>query len=376
MIADCAAPAEQWPPLPLPVAYGSNPGFKSASLEPLPLHLAIIRDQLDEVRRLLESGADPNARWGDYGDHFPLEAVIIWGPSVGQPITNRAAIVALLLKHGADSNARWCPFETRHSYDTRLPPSCTSATGITPLIAAAMLDQAETVELLLTAGADPHMISASGATALERARSRRVMALLADAMFPGSANPESDALKYLNEHDAGTATDPPGPADETPLTRAIANQIPFEFIVPPPPPPPPGKPGELGVAYNRREGRVALLLRFGADPNRRLTWGAVDWTPLSLAIFHSLPHTVDILLEHGADPNARWCVSITRIRDEAPAPHPSCTLQNGISPLMYAASMGRADVTTLLLEYRADPAAQDWAGRTVSDYQRFGATRR
>jgi len=120
---------------------------------------------------------------------------------------------------------------------------------------------------------------------------------------------------------------------------------------------------------------VGLLLQFGADPNRRLTWGAVDWTPLSLAISHNLPHTVEVLLQHGADPNARWCVPVTRVREKAPAPHTSCTLQNGISPLMYAASAAGAGITTLLLQYKADPAAQDWAGRTVSDYQRREATR-
>lgn len=103
--------------------------FPTTSEEPLALDIAIRNDDLDEVRALLDKGADPNARWGQSGDHHPLQELFDTGN--GYTVSNRVEAVHLLLERGADPNARWCPFESRA--DCCGFPSCTSAKGQTVL---------------------------------------------------------------------------------------------------------------------------------------------------------------------------------------------------------------------------------------------------
>jgi hypothetical protein len=82
---------------------------------PLPLDEAVLSDVPQRVRLLLESRADPNARWFSHGDRYPLqEAIMCNGAWMrGVPCRHRSEIVRLLLQHGTDPNGRWCLFETR-----------------------------------------------------------------------------------------------------------------------------------------------------------------------------------------------------------------------------------------------------------------------
>ena len=73
------------------------------------------------------------------------------------------------------------------------------------------------------------------------------------------------------------------------------------------------------------------------------------------------------MIDHGADPNAHWCVTFDtdasrRIRAAG------CNLTNGITPLMYATSLGYLPLQTLLIELGANPALRDWEGRTAAEY--------
>jgi ankyrin repeat protein len=114
---------------------------------------------------------------------------------------------------------------------------------------------------------------------------------------------------------------------------------------------------------------VRLLLRLGADPNRRLHRDAVDWTPLAVAIEQFNRVAIDALLAAGADPNARWCVPVRSLYNaQQRGKKPGCDLRNGITPLMFAASAGHDEIVAALLEHGADRSLADWTGRTALDY--------
>src|SRR5688572_12650402 len=152
--------------------------FRSDSDDPFPLDDAIRSGRLDEMRQLLQQGANPNLRWGQTGDHFPLQEVLDSG---GYGVTNLAESVKLLLSHGADPNAHWCPFESRGRSEWRL--SCTSARGASALIFAAALGSSEIVELLLAAGADPTHRDWNNGSALDYAYDELMFEAISRAMF-------------------------------------------------------------------------------------------------------------------------------------------------------------------------------------------------
>ena len=108
-----------------------------------PLHDAV-HTTLDEVKRLVEAGADVNAR--DAHQATPL----IW--AVGPGRTN-LAILQYLVDHGADVN-------TKNAWDT------------TPLQLAAINGDAPAVERLIELGADETAVSQTNQTAEELARGR------------------------------------------------------------------------------------------------------------------------------------------------------------------------------------------------------------
>jgi ankyrin repeat protein len=148
-----------------------------------PLDIAVVARHVEAVRLLLESGADPNMRWGDRGDHLPLQEAID-DVSTGAALADRDEIVRLLLKHGADVNARWRPFASRVAWDAHVywaQWGCVSEKGVTPLIEAAAADRADAVHRLLDAGADLRLEDWTGRAAIDYARSDIVRALLISA---------------------------------------------------------------------------------------------------------------------------------------------------------------------------------------------------
>jgi hypothetical protein len=200
-------------PEPLPEPHGpasSAPdrGFPSTGDNPLPLDLAILADAPLRVRQLLESGANPNARWWSRGDRLPIQEAIEF-PSYETRQQYRSEIIRLLLQHGADPNARWCPFESRsrdlEKFGIR---GCTSDGGLTPLIAAAIRNQPDTIHLLLDAGADPALEDVSGSNTLDYAHEDATLLLLQARMFPERSSRNSETLRYLpirmNECPGGT----------------------------------------------------------------------------------------------------------------------------------------------------------------------------
>lgn len=111
-------------------------------LRKTPLHYAVLNNDYEEVKKLVESGADVNVR--DQGFVTPLHEAVLNG---------RKEIVDFLCKHNAD-------IEAEELYD-----SCT------PLMIAANNGEVDIVKILLQYGANIHHKDADGDTAYEYADS-------------------------------------------------------------------------------------------------------------------------------------------------------------------------------------------------------------
>ena len=144
----------------------------TASEGATPLLTATMRGQGPLALFLLEQGADPNI--GDGGGLTPLHwAAATWENGTANPvygfnepmagITDRQQklqLVKALLAHGANPNARM----------TRLKPAFAGgyldAAGATPFLLASSVDDVEVMRLLLAAGADPRIMTATNTTAV------------------------------------------------------------------------------------------------------------------------------------------------------------------------------------------------------------------
>ena len=321
-----------------------------------PLDFAIVADDVAAVRAALNAGADPNARWSTHGDHFPLQEAIE-GRTYRGELKHRAEIVRLLLQHHADPNARWCPFESRGRFGRF--PGCRTESGMTPLMAAAVLDQADVTYLLLDAGADPSRESLGSGT-LEFARGRAVFELLMAALYRDPATRRTQALDYLSRN---VSRDSMLPRNQTIIARHFLGAPGLPFWVPPPPPPPPPTSTQRKTAARPTlwTRRLDLLLSIGADPNERLS-GNWDWTPLAFAINAHDAQSVEVLLSYGADPNRRWCAP------ESISPGFGCNPDHAPTPLMWAAQQGDVDTIRVLLRAGANPNLRDSENRTAIDF--------
>ena len=136
-----------------------------------PLLVATLRAQVDVALYLLDHGADPNI---DAAGFTPLHwASTTWEGYAANPvygfedpmsgIPDRQAklrLVKALLAHGAKVNARMT--KRQPSFAT----GYTDAVGATPLLLAASVDDVEMMRILLAAGADPKIPTATNATAI------------------------------------------------------------------------------------------------------------------------------------------------------------------------------------------------------------------
>lgn len=129
--------------------YGGPPGA-SASL----LHIAVEAGQIEVVKLLLASGADPNIR--DSGGRTPLTWVVGFTDA---NLQTRADILRVLLEASAN-------------------PNISDAEGKTPLARASAFGKMDMLAQLLQAGADPNLQDKNGNSALHLACSPEVARLL------------------------------------------------------------------------------------------------------------------------------------------------------------------------------------------------------
>lgn len=345
-----------------PRLFDSDDAFPTNSAEdPLPLDRAIMSGNLSEVRALLKQGSNPNLRWSQRGDRLPIMEVLE-SPIYHYPITDRAEFLRVLLQHGADPNAKLCPFESRGTWDARMP-RCISSKARTALHLAAFYGDRESVQLLLDAGADATWRDWTGASALDYAHDEVVFELISRVLFPDLATRDQKALAWVSDYD-GSAYDQT-PWRSTAIARALANDGGSILI-----PPPPGERSGGTVLQTRVMGRLRTLLRIGADPNERVISAGFDWPPLMIALWSGQARAAALLLQHNAEIDARVCTrsSARNYRQIGVTVDPLCTAANGMTALMESARQNDADDVTLLLEFNADRSLKDWAGRTAVDY--------
>lgn len=256
------------------------------------LMAAVDMDDLDSVKRLVEKGADVNARqtrWPSGGSAL-LDAVT----QGGVKDQTLSPITACLLEHGAAVNVA-------------------DENGATPLMQAAGMNKTEAVRALLARGADPAARDKHGWTALRYAAMRGwgdVIAVLRDRspMDLSEAAQFGDAARVRAHLEAGEDPNAPDAQGATPLMAAM-------------------KSGSVETAR--------LLLDRGADVNRKRRDGS---TALHLAALYGDAPLVGLLLDWGADINA------AAPRKAGPP----------VTPLANAVRQAQADVVALLLKRGAD----------------------
>ena len=345
-----------------------------------PLHRAAQNGSFSAVHKLLQAGADPNAR--DFDGDAPLHAA---ADNLDAPETVQALIVA-----GADPNGR-------------------DPDGLTPLHYAAGAEQARAVEYLLQAKANVDVQDKDGRAPLHYASSNRsprtaerlleagantqlrdrwgrtpvdVVRELRDRLEPSSM--ADDTVRALE-----TASAPPTPDQEraTALLRAAENESALAVR------------GQLAAGADpnaaNREGITALhfaagrgnepdavkiLLDAKADPNARDNQHAQ--TPLHCAAQAESTRAVDHLLNAGADPNACDNAGLTPLHEatiDSLSPEtvhrlvqggadPNIPDPKGSTPLHAAVQADSPEVVTHLINAKANPNIQDNNGRTPLHY--------
>lgn len=222
------------------------------------LILAIEHGDAGSVTALLNQGADPNTldTAGLPRSFAQMRAQWRHAPGAGNPVVGEPALwlVFTQASHAADSHRGLSAYDAvANALVTHgANPNVLDENHQSPLSCAAELGLHQTVRALLSRGADIH------------ARYNGYALLM-------GADEESTAL--LLQHGA----DPNGTTDDGRMTVLMYNCI-----------------------YGKEAlGRIRLLLKAGADPNAKNPNGV---TPL---MFTHSPEVAALLLEHGADINAR-----------------------------------------------------------------------
>jgi ankyrin repeat protein len=302
-----------------------------------PLGKAAYNGWLKVAAYLLDHGADinvasPDVRWtkelNQVGPVTPLMAAVIVG---------NKAMTKFLIDRGADIN-------------------CKGQHGDTPLHLAARNGFLSVAEVLLASHAEINARNASGATplfsAVEHRQSKIVQWLLANGadanltdndrgwpVLTYAVEYQQDILKVLL--DAGTNPNMEDSEGRTPLSRLV----------------------EQGGNCSEN---VKLLLAAKADPNG----GKLD-APLLGAVHNNDVGTAELLLQAGANPNAKgainWDVVIggNRYSGDNMRSRPFGDNMRPVTPLYLAVSLNQLSMVQLLLKYKADPNDAQTDGQSL-----------
>jgi len=308
-----------------------------------PLHIAAVKGYTQVAKALIDAGAPVNARtkgnpnWSQEdltyhveANQSPLDLAIANGsvdmarllvtakadvnsslPLLTAAAKNEKPIVELLLDNGAKITA-------------------TDSNGQTALHRAVRTGAREAVDLLLARGADVNAKDKSGETPLHIA-SLQSSSAMAEALLAKGADVNVQDLK-----------------GDTPLQIATANnrvEVARVLLANKANPDIKNSQGSaaLHAAAGNGETEIVRLL-VASKANLEVRADALGWTPLHYAVANGNRETAEVLLNAGADVNAR--------------------IPNGETPLHLAAARNNKQLVELLLAAHADVNAQDNAGTT------------
>jgi uncharacterized protein len=186
--------------------------------------------------------------------------------------------------------------------------------GTTALHWAVRLDDLETADLLIRAGANVSAATRAGATPLQLAAINGNAAMI-EKLLQGGADPNATLTQY----------------------------------------------GDTALMMAARTGKtdaIKVLLDHKAQVNAKETWG--DTTALMWAASESHPDAVKMLIDHGANVNARSKIvsettqDTVRPRDPKPGEGPRKDYYGGFTPLMFVARQGDLESAHLLVAAGAD----------------------
>lgn len=325
---------------------------------------------LQGVQALLDAGADVDAR-----DTHAYQTALMWATA-----TNRAGVVELLIEHGADVNARSAEIVFSGIQQGGVQGDFPNG-GLASIHHAARENAIESARLLLAAGANPSILDPQGISPLRVAATNSNLDF-AKLLIESGADLSDGALvdimeipykRFEFEFAASNYEDTTSVEELTMLMIEMGADIDASpetgiplfstgFV---------GVPGTSGqtALYNAALGDrlddVELLLEHGANPNAVSSKGS---TPLAAVLnvyngFRPPNATNGDVFE---DPSLEEKMSIVNALFSSGA-DVNTVAEDGSSILHHAASFGNDEIVELLLEYDIDLSLKDDSNRTALD---------